>query len=57
MGKNQRKTYGYGDGGDSAPVCPNCGCRHFETVRAHADRDGVRVVRVCRNCGTQVTIR
>ena len=52
MARNKRKSYEAevrADGG----ACPNCGCRHFETVTEKVGTV-VRRVRRCRHCGRPV---
>ncbi len=40
---------------ESGIVCPQCGCRHFNTTHTEPLRDGrIRRRKVCRYCGRKV---
>ncbi len=52
MARNKRKSYEAEVRADGM-ACPNCGCRHFETVTEKVG-ETVRRVRRCRHCGRPV---
>ena len=48
------------DGGAAPPravglECPECGCRHFETIKSEPRMWGILRRKACRHCGWRVT--
>lgn len=40
---------------ESGIVCPQCGCRHFNTTHTEPLRNGrIRRRKVCRHCGRKI---
>jgi hypothetical protein len=37
--------------------CPECGCRHFETIKSEQRPWGILRRKACRHCGRRVTTR
>jgi len=37
--------------------CPECGCRHFETIKSEPRTWGILRRKACRHCGRRVTTR
>jgi hypothetical protein len=37
--------------------CPECGCRHFETIKSEPRTWGILRRKTCRHCGRRVTTR
>jgi len=43
--------------GGTGLECPECGCRHFETIRTEPKPWGILRRKACRHCGRRVTTR